>query len=97
MLAALAMWWISEVYSGLTGCPRVRHPPQSIGEWLVVCEDCKPVAVQHIPEVPYTGVTGEQLPVEGGVLCWGTSSFLEKNPRSCQFPAQQLLLKARPY
>ncbi len=61
---------------GLVCCPRLRHPSQGIGERLVVCEDGEPSAVQHVPEVPYPGITGKQLPVKGGIYLLGRLQLL---------------------
>ncbi len=62
--------------SGLACRPRLSHSSQGIGEWLVVCEDGEPPAVQHLPEVAYPGITGKQLPVEGGIFLLGRLQLL---------------------
>ncbi len=78
------MWWMSDVYSatyvgqlpGPACHPWIGHPCQGVGEGLVVHENGKQAAVQHVPEVSDAGATCEKLPIKGRVLLLGSLQLL---------------------
>jgi hypothetical protein len=55
----------------LAGRNGVRPPVESTHQRLVVCKDHEIASLQHVTEVANRCHDGQQLPVEGAVVCLG--------------------------
>ncbi len=61
---------------GLACHPRVLYQRQGLGERLVVHENGKTAAIQHVPEMYDGGVAGKMLSVKSRVLLLGSLKLL---------------------